>query len=74
MREAYNRIFARIDTFNSDWIGLAAELRAKREAGKADLLPDRGEGPLPAPLESIRERFALADALALTTSPGCSTR
>lgn len=65
VREAYNRIFARIDTFNSDWIGLAAELSAKREAGKADLLPDGGEGPLPAPLESIRERFALADALAL---------
>ena len=70
VREAYNRIFARIDTFNSDWIGLAAELSAKREAGKADLLPDGEEGPLPAPLESIRERFALADALAATTSPG----
>jgi len=65
MREAYNRIFARIDTFNSDWIGLAAKLTAKREAGKTDLLPDHGEGLLPAPLESIRERFALADALAL---------
>jgi hypothetical protein len=46
MREAYNRIFARIDTFNSDWIGLAAKLTAKREAGKTDLLPDHGEGPL----------------------------
>lgn len=68
-KEAYNRIYARINKFNRDWITLAPKLAVKREANKVDLFPDQGEGPLSSPLESIRDHYAMADALAMHYKP-----
>lgn len=67
--ESYNRILKRIDTFNRDWIDRSAKLATKRRAAKTTLLPEEGEGFLHPPLVSIRERFAIADALALYYKP-----
>ena len=67
--ESYNRILKHIDTFNRDWIVRAAALATKRGAVKTTLLPQEGEGFLHPPLVSIRERFAIADALALYYKP-----
>ena len=67
---SYNRILKRIDTFNRDWIDRSARLATKREAAKTTSAP-RGSRArsLHPPLVSIRERFAIADALALYYKP-----
>jgi hypothetical protein len=67
VREAdrFDRIWARVDKFNDDLIRHADLLGRRARKSAADLIPDRKADELPPALQSIRQRFAVADTLAI---------
>ena len=63
--DRFNRICARIDTFNQDVIAQAALLRRKAKNSEDYLFPEPATKNLPPPLRSLHRRFAVADTLAI---------
>ncbi|MBA2451377.1 MAG: hypothetical protein H0V51_25455 [Chloroflexi bacterium] len=62
---AFDRIYARIDTFNRDALALESRLTRARETSRDYLLPETEAAALPPALASARACYAVADALAL---------
>lgn len=61
----YDRIYERIDKFNRDALEQASKLASKLEQNKNDILPREEIESLPIALKAMRERYAMADTLAI---------
>ena len=64
-RVAYDRIFDRMDAFNSDALRVAPDLSGELAQSAGYLLPEEKAGGLAPALRTARERYALADTLAI---------
>ena len=63
--DRFDRICARIDTFNQDVTAQTALLQRKAKKSEEYLFPEPETKELPPSLRSLRKRFAVADTLAI---------
>jgi hypothetical protein len=61
----YDRLYARMETFNRDALRYASRLAATREASKGYVLPKQEAEALSAPLMYLLDCYAVVDALAV---------
>lgn len=63
--KAYDKMYARTESFNRDALRMTPAQAARREASSADLLPEDEATRLAPGLRAVRAAFGLTDALAL---------
>lgn len=63
--DAYERILARLNTFNRDARRLASSLQEKLAANRAYVIPEEKAGGLSASAQRLLDQYAMADTLAL---------
>jgi len=61
--QAYRDMFERMDTFNSDALNFAEELKDHRRASKESLFPSKAHKSMPAILRETLDFYSIADVL-----------